>query len=62
MQIFVIPQLLKRKRKAHYSFKALRGGGGGLSFLQCNLVHFNIQTKKDYDQISLDDSKWIDKN
>ena len=61
MQIFIIPQLLKRKRKALYSFKTL-GGGGGLSYLQCYLVHFNIQEKKVYDQISMDDSKWIDKN
>ena len=54
MQIFVIPQLLKRKRKAHYSFKTLRGG---LSYLQCYLVHFNIQAKKGYDQISMNDLK-----
>ena len=59
MQIFVIPQLSKRKRKALYSFKTLRGG---LSYLQCYLVHFNIQAKKGYDQISMNDLKWIDKN
>ena len=61
MQIFVIPQLSKRKRKALYSFKTLRGG---LSYLQSYLliVHFNIQAKKGYDQISMNDPKWIDKN
>ena len=62
MQIFVIPQLLKRKRKAHYIFKTLRGGGGGISYIKCYLVHFNIQAKKGYDQISMNDLKWIDKN
>ena len=59
MQIFVIPQLSKRKRKALYSFKTLRGG---LSYFQWYLVHFNIQAKKGYDQISMNDPKWIDKN
>ena len=59
MQIFVIPQLSKRKSKALYSFKTLREG---LSYLQCYLVHFKIQAKKGYDQISMNDPKWIDKN
>ena len=59
MQIFVIPQLSKRKRKALYSFKTLRGG---LSYRECYLLHFNIQAKKGYDQISMNDPKWTDKN